>query len=158
MVLHATGIAEMALVRTRLTLTNPKRSDLSPIEVEALVDTGAVHLCVPRRVAARLDLEELEQRTVKIADGSTQRVPYAGPIKTTFSNRNCYTGAMILGDEVLLGAIPMEDMDLVVRPLTRDVAVNPRSRTFPLRSPRVCALARVREQRLAGRGRAVEMK
>lgn len=148
----------MGLVRTRLTLTNPKRSDLLPIEVEALVNTGAVHLCVPRRVAAQLDLEELEQRTVTIADGSTQRVPYAGPIKTTFSNRNCYTGAMILGDGVLLGAIPMEDMDLVVRPLTRDVTVNPAIPNIPLRSPRVCARARVREQRLAGRGRAVEMK
>ena len=121
----------MGLVRTRLTLTNPKRSDLAPIEVDALVDTGAVHLCVPQTVAVQLDLEELEQRTVTIADGTTRRVPYAGPVKTTFSNRSCYTGAMVLGDEVLLGAIPMEDMDLVVRPFTRDVVANPASPNFP---------------------------
>jgi len=36
-----------------------------------------------------------------------------------------------MGDEVLLGAIPMEDMDLIVRPLTRDVAVNPASPNMP---------------------------
>jgi hypothetical protein len=32
---------------------------------------------------------------------------------------------VVLGDEVLLGAVPMEDMDLVVLPATRRVAVNP---------------------------------
>ncbi len=39
---------------------------------------------------------------------------------------------MVLGDEVLLGAIPMEDMDLVVHPATRTLAVNPASPNFPL--------------------------
>lgn len=121
----------MGLVRTKLSLTNPKRSDLAPIEVDALVDTGAMHLCLPQRVSAQLDLEELEHRTVTLADGSTQRVPYAGPVKTTFRNRSCFTGAMVFGDEVLLGAIPMEDMDLVVRPLTNDVVANPASPNFP---------------------------
>ena len=47
----------MGLVRTRLSLTSPKRSDLSPVEVEALVDTGAVHLCIPERVAIQLELD-----------------------------------------------------------------------------------------------------
>lgn len=121
----------MGLVRTRLMLTNPVRSDLASIEVDALVDTSAVHLCLPQKIAAQLDLQELEQRTVTLADGSTQRVSYSGPIKTTFSNRSCFTGTMVLGDEVLLGSIPMEDMDLIVRPLTRDVVANPASPNFP---------------------------
>ena len=34
--------------------------------------------------------------------------------------------------EVLLGAIPMEDMDLVLRPQLQSVAVNPESPTIPL--------------------------
>ena len=42
----------------------------------------------------------------------------------------CYVGAIVLGDEVLLGAIPMEDMDLVVLPLERRVAVNPLNPNF----------------------------
>lgn len=121
----------MGLVRTRLTLANPTRSDLLPIKVDALVDTGAVHLCLPGEVASRLDLEELEQRTVTVADGSTRLVPYAGPVKTVFGNRSCYTGAMVLGDEVLLGAIPMDDIDLVVRPFTREVVPNPASPNIP---------------------------
>ena len=37
------------------------------------------------------------------------------------------SGALVMGDEVLLGAIPMEDMDLVIIPKTRTLAVNPES-------------------------------
>lgn len=54
----------MGLGRTRLTLANPKRDDPAPIEVEALVGTGAVHLGVSRRVAVQLDLQPLEERAV----------------------------------------------------------------------------------------------
>ena len=50
-----------------------------------------------------------------------------GPIELKFKNRSSTCRAMVLpGDsEPLLGAIPMEDMDLVVIPLTRKLAVNP---------------------------------
>src|SRR3712207_2089633 len=71
------GGNRMGLVRTRLSLTNPKRSDLMPIEVEALVDTGAVHLCIPERIARQLQLDEPEKREGAAVDGSTRLVPYA---------------------------------------------------------------------------------
>jgi len=58
-------------------------------------------------------------------------VPYVGPIELLFENRNCYVGALVLGDEVLLGAVPMEDMDLVVSPAQRKLVVNPESPNFP---------------------------
>ena len=121
----------MGLVRTKLSLTNPKRSDLMPIEVEALVDTGAVHLCIPEHIALQLQLDEREKREVTVADGSKRLVPYVGPVMTAFGNRSCFTGAMVLGNDVLLGAIPMEDMDLVIRPLTRDVGPNPLNPNIP---------------------------
>ena len=41
-------------------------------------------------------------------------------------------GAMMLGDETLLGAIPMEDMDLVVLPARRELVVNPQSPNIPM--------------------------
>jgi len=44
-----------------------------------------------------------------------------------FHNRRCFTGAMVMGDEVLLGAIPMEDMDLVLKPQLQSLDVNPDS-------------------------------
>ncbi len=116
---------EMGLVRTNIQIANPRRSDLHPIEVDALVDTGALHLCIPQQIALQVDLEELEKREVTIADGSKQIVAYVGPIRTSFGNRSCYTGGLVLGDEVLLGTIPMDDMDLVVLPASRVVVPNP---------------------------------
>ncbi len=121
----------MGIVRTKLVLANPVKPSLSPIEVEALVDTGAMHLCVPEHIAIQLDINEHEKREVTLADGSKRLIPYVGPVEVLFGKRRCFVGAMVMGDEVLLGAIPMEDMDLVVRPLTREVTVNPLSPNIP---------------------------
>jgi clan AA aspartic protease len=121
----------MGITRTTLTLANPIRRELESIEVIALADTGAMHLCIPEHVALQLELAEKEKREVTLADGSKRLYPYAGPVELRFGNRSCFVGAMVLGDEVLLGAIPMEDMDLIVRPLTREVLVNPASPNIP---------------------------
>ena len=84
-----------------------------------------LHLCLPKHLVIQLGLEELEKREVILADGSRQSVAYVGPVKLTFENRSCYIGALVLGDEILLGAIPMEDLDLVLQPALRKIIVNP---------------------------------
>jgi clan AA aspartic protease len=121
----------MGLAHATIKLVNTRRNDLAPIEVHALADTGALHLCIPEHIALQLQLEELEKREVTIADGSRRLVSYVGPVTVSFANRHCFTGAMVLGNEALLGAIPMEDMDLVVLPGRQEVAVNPASPNFP---------------------------
>src|SRR6266478_6717764 len=115
----------MGLTHARVRLANARRPDLAAIEVDALADTGAVHLCIPEHVAIQLQLDELEKREVTIADGSKRLVPYMGPMIVSFANRQCYAGAMVLGNQALLGAIPLEDMDLIVVPGSRQVAVKP---------------------------------
>ena len=50
-----------------------------------------------------------------------------GPLEVRFKNRVALGGALIIGERVLLGAIPMEDMDLVFHPQSRRVDVNPDS-------------------------------
>lgn len=117
----------MGLVYSKIILSNPVKPELSPIEVKCLVDTGSTFLCIPKHIAIQLQLTELETREATLADGSCQTVPYAGPIKINFQNRNCFVGTLILGDEVLLGAVPMEDMDLVVQPKFFKLTVNPES-------------------------------
>lgn len=62
-----------------------------------------------------------------LADGSRRLVPYVGPVEIRFKNRVGYVGALVMGDQVLLGAIPMEDMDLVIIPKERRLDVNPES-------------------------------
>lgn len=121
----------MGLTRTTIELRNPVRPECGPLSVQALADTGAMYLCLPPSVASELGLRELERRDIVLADGSRRLVPYGGPVEVRFANRRCFVGAMLVGDEVLLGAIPMEDMDLVVQPLTRQVTVNPLSPDVP---------------------------
>lgn len=124
-------IRPMGLIRTQIELSNPRERGLSPIAVTALVDTGAVNLCIPSRVALQLELDELERREVTTADGQSTLVPYVGPIQVRFENRSCFVGAFVLGNEALLGAIPLEDMDLVINPRLEKVTVNPASPNIP---------------------------
>jgi len=115
----------MGIASAKVRLDNPKRADMAPLEVDALADTGAIFLCIPEEVRIQLQLEPTSQKEVMTADGKTRLCPYVGPIHVRFENRECYVGAVVLGDQVLLGAVPMEDMDLVVIPSMRRVMVNP---------------------------------
>ncbi len=108
-----------------LRLSNPRLSEQQPVDVEALADTGATFLVIPDHIRLQLALDETSKKEITLADGSKKMVPYVGPIETKFKNRVAYVGAIVMGDEVLLGAIPMEDMDLVVVPQQRTVDVNP---------------------------------
>ena len=129
----------MGLASATITLSNPRLADLKPVEVEALADSGAVFLCIPQHVANQLQLEMTLTKEVTTADGKRTLCPYVGPIRVHFDNRDCYVGAIVLGDQVLLGTIPMEDMDLVVLPLERRVAVNPPEPQFRGRSGQITA-------------------
>ena len=117
----------MGLVNTRIRLSNPRKPDLAPIDVEALAGTGSVHLCIPEHVRIQLELEEIDTKEETLADDSRKLVPYVGPIEVRFKKRVGFVGALVLGNQVLLGAIPMEDMDLVVIPSRRTIDVNPAS-------------------------------
>jgi clan AA aspartic protease len=117
----------MGLVNGKVLLKNPRLPELAPVDVVALADSGAVHLCIPEHVQIQLKLEAIDNKEVTLADGSKKLVPYVGPIELRFKNRVGFAGALVMCDQVLLGAIPMEDMDLVVVPKTRTLDVNPDS-------------------------------
>ena len=121
----------MGYVHSEIKLKNPRLPKLKIITVKAMVDTGALTLRIPEHIALQLKLEINNQREVTTADGRKQMVPYVGPIEMLFENRNCFVGALVLGDEVLLGAVPMEDMDLIVSTGHRKLIVNPDSPNFP---------------------------
>src|SRR5262245_37251358 len=115
----------MGLTQAKLSLKNPRKPELEAIEVQVLADSGSLHLCIPPHIQIHLGLEEAAKKEVTLADGSTKLVPYVGPVELLFKNRVGFAGALVMGDEVLLGAIPMEDMDLVIIPKTRILDVNP---------------------------------
>lgn len=121
----------MGYVRTMIEISNPRNPKLKKLKKDALVDTGALMLCIPEHICVQMNFKELEKREVTVADGRKQLVPYVGPVMLRFENRSCFTGALVFGDDILLGAVPMEDMDLIVSPAHKKVTVNPDSPNFP---------------------------
>ncbi len=96
-----------------------------------MVDTGAMTICIPESVSLQLRLHEIEKREVTAADEKAHLISYVGPIQIRFENRTCFTGALVIGNSVLLGAVPMEDMDLVISLSGQSITVNPKSPNIP---------------------------
>jgi len=103
----------MGLANAKIHLRNPRAPDLAAVEIDALADTGAVHLCIPQHIQLQLQLEAIDRKEVTLADGSGRLVPYVGPIELRYQNRIGFAGALVFGDRVLLGIIPMETLPIV---------------------------------------------
>lgn len=120
------------MIHAQIRLSNALRPDLEPVEVTALVDSGAVNLCISEAVRQQLGLEEVERRIVELADGSTQEVSVVEPVRVFFKTRRTTTTAMVIGDEVLLGAIPMQDMDVLIDVRAEQLILPPDRPNFAL--------------------------
>jgi clan AA aspartic protease len=98
-------------------------------EVHALVDTGAYMLSINETLRSQLNLLKVGEQLAELADGTQISLDIVGPIEVRFANRFTNVNAMVLpGDsEVLLGAIPMEDLDVLVDPKRQQLIVNPAS-------------------------------
>lgn len=122
----------MGLIYAALRLTN--LFNHQQVQVNALVDTGATFMCVTEEIALQLgfDIAEVSQQTVTLADGHQRKVPKIAPIEIAFENRSYVTEAVVLGNEALLGVIPLEAMDLVVDPRQQALIVNPQHPNYPV--------------------------
>ncbi|MBP6432314.1 MAG: hypothetical protein KA319_11150 [Ferruginibacter sp.] len=80
-----------------------------------------------RNCSRATQLDIIEKRKGQLANGSIVKYDVVGPIEVRFRNRRCVVDAMVLlGDnEMLLGAIPLEDMDVLVHPYKQELIVNP---------------------------------
>jgi clan AA aspartic protease len=121
----------MGHVFADIELTTPRQPQLKPVRARALADMGALMLCIPEHIALQLELESESEREVSVADGGKRKVPYVGPIRVAFDGRSCFVGALVFGDEVLVGSVPMEDMDLVSAQSRQSITVNPESPNIP---------------------------
>ncbi len=104
-----------------------KEDEVKKITISALVDSGAYMLSINERVKNQLGLRVLEKQFAEFADGRVLELEVVGPIEIRFENRRTTVDAMVLpGDtEVLLGSIPMEDMDVLIDPKQQRLIVNP---------------------------------
>jgi len=122
----------VGIIYARIQLSNALRPDLHAVEIDALVDSGAVNLCIPEIVQRELGFESYETRVVELADGSTRKVEVVEPVRVFFEGRRTTTVAMVLGSEVLLGAIPMQDMDVLIDPRSERLILPPDRPNFAL--------------------------
>jgi clan AA aspartic protease len=115
----------MGLTYSNLKLTNLFNG--KTVRIRALVGTGALHLCIPERVATELGFDVTEVGTVRVTVADSRRIeaPRVSPVQIDFSNRSTVMEAWVMGDEPLLGVIPIEAMDCIVDATTQELRVNP---------------------------------
>ncbi|HMU04692.1 MAG TPA: clan AA aspartic protease [Saprospiraceae bacterium] len=103
------------------------QDEVKRMTVTMLVDTGAYNLCINEEIQEQLQLPVVEKRKGMLADGSIREYDVVGPIEIRFKNRRCNVDAMVLpgNSEPLLGAIPLEDMDVIIHPQRQELIVNP---------------------------------
>ena len=107
-------------------------SDIVRLKMKALVDSGAYMLVIPEHIKIQLGLIEIDKREAVTADGEVHVVPVVGPVTVYFKNRIATCNAMVMGtDEVLLGAIPLEELDVVIDQRNQRLVVNPENPTMP---------------------------
>lgn len=95
-------------------------------KVKVLVDSGAYMLTLTRHLVNQLGLRKVDEQEAELADGSIKMLDIVAPVKIVFQNRISFTSAMVIpSGEPLLGAIPMEDMDVIIHPLKQELVVNP---------------------------------
>lgn len=121
----------MGLIFQHIRLANAARPELEELDANALVDSGAADLCIPELVAKQLRLEKVEERMITVVDGRQVVVDYVGPIRVEVFGRTAFTGGMVTGNQVLLGAIPMESMDVLVDPRRQQLIPNPAHPNIP---------------------------
>ena len=121
----------MGLIRAEIELSNAIKASVRPIAVTALVDTVTPMLRIPERIAGQLELREIEKREVTAPDGKRRRVPHVGPILICFENRKSLTGALVIGETVVLGSSQLLDIDVVIAQSGETIAVNPESPNIP---------------------------
>jgi clan AA aspartic protease len=127
----------MSIVYTELTLKNMmdvghaklgqiKENEVRQMTVQAIVDTGAWTLVINKDTCDKLGLLDHGRGEATLADGQKEEYPMAGPLEIWWKNRYFTCDALVLPDapDILLGAIPLEGMDLTINPFRELVGVH----------------------------------
>lgn len=114
----------MGAIRVDVKLTNAgdetlvSRGVLAPsllrsLEIQGLVDTGAVTLVVPQVIADQLGLRIRRQQIAEYANGFEELIGVTDGVIVECMNRQALVEALVLGNEVLIGQVVLELMDLL---------------------------------------------
>lgn len=136
---YQTGVNDMGLVYAEIQLTSVddlvlhrrgflEKDKIKTVKVKSLVDTGSYMLAINDEIRNQLDLPLIEKQFSVLTDETQIEVEVVGPVEIRFENRRATCDAVVIphSSDVLLGAIPMEDMDVLVDPREQKLVVNPK--------------------------------
>ena len=123
--IELTNSDDLALVRRGHLV----QENVRHMQVNALVDSGAWLLTINDDIRNQLGLPVIDKDLAELADGTIVEVDIVGPVDVRFQNRRVTADAMVLpgATEILLGAIPMEGMDVLIDPKRQKLIVNPKT-------------------------------
>ena len=103
-----------------------KEDEIRQVTVQSIVDTGAWTMVINEETRDKLGLLDQGRGEATLADGQKEEYPMAGPLEVWWKNRRFNCDALVLPDapDILLGAIPLEGMDLTINPLRELVGVH----------------------------------
>jgi len=103
------------------------KDEIKRIWVNMLVDTGSIMLAINENIQEQLKFTVIEKRKAQLANGHIVECDVVGPVELRFKNRETTCRAIVLpgNSEPLLGAIPLEDMDVLIHPQRQELIVNP---------------------------------
>ncbi len=114
---------DLEMVRRKLM----NQDEIKRMHINVLVDSGAYMMAINETIQSQLELPLIEKRKVQVADGRVVEYDVVGPVHVKFANRKATCNSFVLpGDsEPLLGAIPMEEMDVLIHRQRQELVVNP---------------------------------
>lgn len=114
---------DLAMLRRNIT----GEDEVKRMKVSALVDTGSLNLAINENIQEQLQLPVVDTRKAQLANGSIIECDVVAPVEVRFKNRSTTCRAMVLpgNAEPLLGAIPLEDMDVLIDAQRQELIVNP---------------------------------
>lgn len=101
------------------------KNEVRFIELEGIVDTGAVCLTLPSYVAEQLGLYRIGKQVAQYADGRFDEVDVTEAVQVEILGRKTSEEALILGDEILIGQTVLERTDLLVDCTRQQLVPNP---------------------------------
>jgi clan AA aspartic protease len=128
------GLITMGMIQTEITLRNAVdeskaregqigEQKIRSITVNAVVDTGAASLVISEELREKLGLRIVEERSVKLANGSRTACKLTEAVEVHWKDRHWPCAAVVIqnAETVLLGAILLEGMDLMINPKTQEL-------------------------------------
>jgi clan AA aspartic protease len=115
-------VPTVGITFARVNVSNPRRSDLSAVDLEFLVDTGAIYSAMPTSALEALGIARLGRHEFTLADGTHQAYD-VGEAFFELDTRGGTSRVVFAPDGVtpLLGAVTLESLGLMVNPVTREL-------------------------------------